>query len=151
MRIPHDVYVLVADGAKMLFFRNDGDAENLNLTVVAAEQQADQYDRDIKTDLAGQKPAGLGAGGSTAGEADFHKQAEDRFAAEAAERINRAALANEFEKLIIVAPPKTLGALRKHYHKQVESRIAAEIAKDLTGHPVDRIETVLQNYESANT
>jgi protein required for attachment to host cells len=93
----------------------------------------------------------LGAGGSTAGEADFHKQAEDRFAAEAAERINRAALANEFEKLIIVAPPKTLGALRKHYHKQVESRIAAEIAKDLTGHPVDRIETVLQNYESANT
>jgi protein required for attachment to host cells len=147
MRIPHDSYILVADGAKMLFFRNEGDAENLNLTVLAAEQQADLYDRDIKTDLAGQKPAGAGMGGSTAGETDFHKQSEDRFAAEAAERINRAALANEFERLIIVAPPKTLGELRKHYHKQVESRIAAEIAKDLTGHPVDKIEAVLQNYE----
>ena len=151
MRIPHDSYVLVADGAKMLFFRNEGDVENLNLTVVAAEQQADHYDREIKTDNAGQKPAGFGAGGSTAGEADFHQQAEERFAAEAAERINRAALANEFERLIIVAPPKTLGALRKHYHKQVTGRIAAEIAKDLTGHPVDRIEAVLQNYESAGT
>jgi protein required for attachment to host cells len=148
MRIPHDSYILVADGAKMLFFRNTGDAEKLNLTVLAAEQQADPYDRDIKTDQAGQKPGVPGSGaGFTAGENDFHKQAEDRFAAEAAQRINRAALANEFEKLIIVAPPKTLGELRKHYHKQVESRIAAEIAKDLTGHPVEKIEAVLQNYE----
>ncbi|WP_116092051.1 host attachment family protein [Sphingomonas crusticola] len=150
MRIPHDSYVLVADGAKMLFFRNEGDADNISLTVVAAEQQADQADRDIKTDMAGQKPAGSGAGGSTAGEADFHQQAEDRFAAEAAERINRAALANQFEKLIIVAPPKTLGELRKHYHKQVEGKIAAEIAKDLTGHPVDKIESILQKHEEKN-
>jgi len=151
MRIPHDSYVLVADGAKMLFFRNAGDADNPSLTVIAAEQQADEYDRDIKTDMAGQKPGSPGSGGgSTAGEADFHRQAEDRFAAEAADRVNRAALANEFEKLIIVAPPKTLGELRKHYHKQVEGKIAAEIAKDLTGHPVNRIEAVLQNYEDSN-
>ncbi|HWI87003.1 MAG TPA: host attachment family protein [Sphingomonas sp.] len=151
MRIPHDSYVLVADGAKMLFFRNEGDALNPNLTVIAAEQQADLPDREIKTDLAGQKPGGMGiSGGSTAGEADFHRQTEDRFAAEAAERINRAALANEFESLIIVAPPKTLGELRKHYHKQAEARIVAEIAKDLTGHPVEKIEAVLQKYERVN-
>jgi len=82
MRIPHDSYILVADGAKMLFFRNQGDAENPNLTVIAAEQQADLYDREIKTDLAGQKPGSPGSGaGFTAGETDFHKQAEDRFAA----------------------------------------------------------------------
>ena len=54
------------------------------------------------------------------------------------------------EALIIVAPPKTLGELRKHYHKEVEGRIEAEIAKDLTGHPVDRIEAVLQNYQETN-
>jgi protein required for attachment to host cells len=150
MRVPHDSYVLVADGAKMLFFRNEGDAENINLKVVAAEQQADLADRDIKTDTAGQKPAGAGPGGSTAGEADFHQQAEDRFAAEAAERINRAALANEFETLIIVAAPKTLGELRKHYHKQVEAKISAEIAKDLTGHSVDKIEAILQKLERTN-
>lgn len=151
MRIPHDSYVLVADGGKMLFFKNEGDAERLNLTVLAAEQQPDRYDRDIKTDQAGQKPGSPGSGGgSTAGENDFHVQAEERFAAEAAERINRAAIANEFEKLIIVAPPKTLGELRKHYHKQVEGKIAAEIPKDLTGHPVDKIEAVLQKYENIN-
>jgi protein required for attachment to host cells len=150
VRIPHDSYVLVADGAKMLFFRNEGDAENPNLQVLAAEQQEDAADRDIKTDQAGRAKNGPGGGGGTIGEADFHQQAEDRFAAEAADRINRAAIANEFERLIIVAPPKTLGELRKHYHKQVETKIAAEIPKDLTGHPVDRIEAVLQNYEADN-
>jgi protein required for attachment to host cells len=148
MRVPHDSYVLVADGAKLLFFRNEGDAEALNLQVVAAEQQKDEYDRDLKTDQAGRKP-GIpgGPGGATAGEADFHQQAEDRFAADAADRINRAALAGTFEDLIIVAPPKTLGELRKHYHKQVEAKIRAEIAKDLTGHPVDRIEAALQSHD----
>lgn len=149
MRIPHDSYVLIADGAKMLFFRNEGDAGHLNLEIVSAEQQADAADRDIKSDQAGQMPASPGkGGGSSAGEADFHQQAEDRFAVETADRINRAALAGEFEQLIIVAPPRTLGELRRHYHKEVEARISAEIPKDLTGHPVDRIEDALKSYQS---
>jgi len=143
MRIPHDSYVLVADGAKMLFFRNEGDSENPNLQVIAAEQHADEADRDLKTDAAGRSSGH----NSSMGETDYHQQAEDRFAAEAAGRINRAAQAGDFGQLIIVAPPRTLGELRKHYSKQVEPMIAAEIAKDLTGHPVDRIEQALQNYE----
>jgi protein required for attachment to host cells len=148
MRIPHDSYVLVADGAKMLFFRNEGDADNLDLKVVTAEQQADPYDRDIKTDTAGQKPGSPGKGGaSSAGETDFHQQAEDRFAADAADRINRGALANEFENLIIVASPKTLGEMRKHFDKHAEAKITAEIAKDLTGHSVDRIEKALMDHK----
>jgi len=94
MRVPHDTYVLVADGAKLLFFRNEGDGEALDLKVVTAETQADPADRDIKTDTAGQKPGG----NSTAGEADFHQQAEDRFAADAAAMLNKAALANTFRR-----------------------------------------------------
>lgn len=147
MQVPHDSYVLVADGAKMLFFRNEGDAAHINLEVVAAEQQADERDRDLKTDLAGRKPRGPGGNASTAGETDYHQQAEDRFAAEAAERINRDALAGRFEQLFIVAPPRTLGELRRHYHKATEALICAEIPKDLVGHTVDRIEQALQNYE----
>ncbi len=148
MRVPHDSYVLVADGAKMLFFRNEGDADHLHLEVVAAEQQRDASDRAIKSDGAGRKPGSPGmGGGSTAAEAAFHQQAEDRFAADAAGRINRAALAGEFDRLIVVAPPRTLGELRRHYHKEVEARIAAEIPKDMVGHPVDRIEQALMNHE----
>lgn len=77
------------------------------------------------------------------GETDFHQLEEDRFAAEAAGMLNRGALSNNYEDLIIIAPPKTLGELRKHYHKEVSARLTAEIAKDLTGHPVKEIEKIL--------
>jgi protein required for attachment to host cells len=143
MRLAHNSLVLVADGAKMLFFRNEGDAEHPTLKVVDAEQQADAKDRDIKTDTAGQKPGAGGPGGSTAQETDFHDQAEERFAVEAADKLKRGALAGEYQELVVVATPRTLGVLRKHYHSEVEKRLILELPKDLTGHPVDKIEQML--------
>ena len=145
MQVPHNSFVVVADGKKMLFFRNEGDAEYPKLEVDRKRETADAYDRDQKTDTAGQAPSAPGgAGYSSYQEADYHQLEENRFAAETAEMLRKRALRNEFESLIIVAPPKTLGELRKHYHKEVEKRLAGEVAKDLTGHPVAQIEKILQ-------
>ena len=62
---------------------------------------------------------------------------------EAADLLRRRALANDFEKLIVVAPPTALGHMRKHYHKEVQSRLVGEIAKDLANHPVPEIEKII--------
>jgi protein required for attachment to host cells len=140
MQVPHNAFVLVADGRKALFFRNEGDADFPNLQVEHAEERVNPADRDQKTDAAG------GASATQMGtmdEVDFHQQEEDRFAADTADMLKRRALANEFDSLIIVAPPKTLGELRRHYHKEVSNRLAGELAKDLTGHPVPEIEKAL--------
>lgn len=150
MQVPHNAFVLVADGRKALFFRNEGDAEYPNLQVEHAEEQANPADRDQKTDAAGAASSTRGggqfsSGGGSMGETDFHQQEEDRFAAETADMLKRRALANEFEALIIVAPPKTLGELRKRYHKEVSDRLTGELAKDLTGHPVPDIERALRS------
>ena len=142
MRVPHNSVVMVADGAKMLFFRNEGDGEHPNLKVMDAEQQADAPDRDIKSDSAGHASSASTHGGAM-GETDFHQQAEDRFAAHAADLLNKGAIAGDYEQLIIVAPAKTLGEMRKHYHGELEKRLAGELAKDLTGHPVDKIEKII--------
>ena len=85
----------------------------------------------------------MSSGRSAYEETDFHQLEEDRFAAETAELLRKRALQNDFESLIIIAPPKTLGELRKHYHKEVEKRLTGEIAKDLTGHPVEEIEKII--------
>jgi protein required for attachment to host cells len=146
MQVPHNSFVVVADGRKMLFFRNEGDAEFLRLQVERKQVQDNPADRDQKTDAPGHTfDASGGAGRSAYEEVDFHQLEEDRFAAETAEMLRKRALRNEFESLIIVAPPRTLGELRKHYHKEVEKRLAAEVAKDLTGHPVAEIEKILQS------
>jgi protein required for attachment to host cells len=144
MQVPHNTFVVVADGQKMLFFRNEGDAEFMKLEVEGKREHEVPADRDLKSDDAGRTfDASGGAGRSAYEEVDFHQLEEDRFAAETAEMLKKRALQNEYESLIIVAPPRTLGELRKHYHKEVQKRLAAEIPKDLTGHPVPEIEKIL--------
>jgi protein required for attachment to host cells len=166
MQVPHDSVVLVADGRKLLFLRNEGDDVHPNLTVEHAEERLNPANRDQKTDAAGgasstQSGAGAprvaqgGSGHAQGGgaqfapsrgsmeETDFHQLEEDRFAAEAADLLKRRALANEYESLIVVAPPKTLGELRKHYHKEVSQRLTGELSKDLTGHTIPDIEQAL--------
>jgi protein required for attachment to host cells len=143
MQVPHNSFVVVADGAKMLFFRNEGDAAFPKLEVERKREQEDRPDRDWKTDEPGRAFSSVSSGRSAYEETDFHQLEEDRFAAETAELLRKRALQNDFESLIIIAPPKTLGELRKHYHKEVEKRLAGEIAKDLTGHPVEEIEKII--------
>jgi|SRR5690242_16180140 len=145
MQVPHDAFVVVADGRKMLFFRNDGDAAYPNLIVERVREQDNPPNRDQATDGPGTSFSSVGNGRSSYEETDFHQLEEDRFAAETAERLRKRALANNFEKLIVVAPPRTLGELRKHYHKEVSSRLIGELDKDLTGHPVKSIELALIN------
>ena len=146
MQIPHNAHVLVADGRKMLFFRNEGDGEFPNLQVETHREEVNPAHHEQATDTSGRAavPAGAAGGGSME-EVDFHQQQEDRFAAGAAELLKTRTLNHEIEHLIVVAPPKTLGELRKHYHKEVEQRIAGEIPKDLTNMPVPEIEKAIQN------
>ncbi|HEX8193267.1 MAG TPA: host attachment family protein [Allosphingosinicella sp.] len=143
MRLPHNSFVVVADGEKMLFFRNEGDSEFPQLVVERNREQENPKDSDQKTDEAGRSHAGAGPGGNSYGETDFHKLEKDRFAHETADMLKRWALRNDFEQLVVVAPPKTLGELRKHYHKEVEKRLVGEIPKDLTNMPVPDIEKAL--------
>ncbi len=37
-----------------------------------------------------------------------------------------------------------LGALRKELHKEVQDRVVAELDKDLTNHPLDKVEEMLK-------
>ena len=143
MQLPNNAFVVVADGRKMLFLRNEGDAEYPNLQVERVREQDNPSDMEQSTDAPGRSFSSVGAGRSAYEETDFHQLEEDRFAAETADLLKKRALRNDFEKLIIVAPPKALGELRKHYHKEVSERLIGEIDKDLTGHTVSEIEEAL--------
>ena len=144
MSLPNNALVLVLDGRKLLFLRNHGDADRIDLRTDAHEAREDARDRDIKSDLAGQSPgiSRNGLGGGTMGETDYHQQAEDRFAKDAADELRKRALTNDFDALAIVAPPKALGELRKHLHKEVERRIVVELSKEMTGRPIADIEAL---------
>lgn len=143
MQIDHDALVMVVDGRKMLMFRNQGDEVYPNLEVEHAVEQPNPSDGAQSSDAAGRASSPVGGRQSAIEKTDYHQQAEDRFAAEAAGELKRRAFANDYARLIVVAPPQTLGELRKHYHKEVQSRLVGELGKDLASHPVAEIEKIL--------
>lgn len=142
MAIPHGALVLVADGRKMLFLRNNGDSELLDLRIESHDKRQD-VPRELATDAPGTTFQSFSPKRSSYQETDFHQLEEDRWAKEAAEELNRRALQNDFEALAIIAPPKTLGVIRKELHKEAERRIVLTINKAMTDRPVPDIEELL--------
>lgn len=143
MAIPHGALVFVGDGKKMLFLRNQGDSDLLDLRTESHDERADPMDREIKTDAPGAQSPRVGIGRDTMEEADFHQQGEDRWVKDSAEELNRRALSNDFNALVIVAPPKALGVLRKKLHKETERRIVLTVNKEMTDRPIPDIEELL--------
>jgi len=150
MPLPHDALVLVADGRKVLFFRNHGDEDQIDLRTEAHDaREYQRKDREIKTDAPGLVQQSFGSGRSTYEETDFQQQEEDRWIKDAAEELKERALRNDFDALAIVAPPKALGVLRKCLHKEVEKRVVCTINKEMSGRPVPDIEALLNGHTQA--
>lgn len=131
MQIPNNTVVAVADGEILNLFRNTGDEATPKLSALP--------DADVDTGNAGSG----GRHQSSAANPDGSQQTEDGFAAGIAAMLNKRVLDGKIDNLIIVAAPRTLGELRKHYHKALSAVLLGEIAKDLTGHSVADIEKSL--------
>jgi len=141
--IPYDSLVLACDGRKALFLRNRGTRMDVNLATERVLEQKNPATREQGTDRPGRFPGTDGKSRSAAEETDWHQQAEDRFASRVADVLYRMAHGGELGKLIVVAPARTLGVLRKACHKEVADRVIAELDRDLTSMPVPEIARLL--------
>ncbi|MBC7133859.1 MAG: host attachment protein [Roseovarius sp.] len=141
--LSNGTWVLVADGEKALFLENVTDALNPNLVVRRVEEQDLPPNRAQQSDRPGRMPDPGPGQRSGLDAADWHRLEGARFAADAAEILYRLAHRGAFDRLVLVAPPRILGELRRHLHKEVAARVVAEIDKDLTNHPLDKLEKVL--------
>ena len=151
MPIPNNALVLVLDGRKMLFFRNQGDENQIDLRTEAHDEREDaDFDRELKTGAPGTMSPSAGSGRDTMEETDFKQQEEDNWVKEAAEKLRMRALRNDFDHLCIVAPPKALGVLRKELHKEVEKRLICTINKEMSGRPIPDIEALIESETKAN-
>ena len=151
MPLANNALVLVTDGRKTLFFRNHGDENQIDLRTEAHEERDDRKDHEIKSDAAGSSKQSFGFGRPAMDETDFHQLEEDRWAHSAAETVNQRVLTNDFDVLAIIAPPKTLGVLRKKLHKEAERRLVCEIPKEMTRRPIPDIEALLVGETKAET
>jgi len=141
--VGNGAWVLVGDGRRALFFQNHGDADLLDLRVVETRIDENAATREQGSDKPGRSFASKGGVRSAVDDADWHELEEERFARAMADRINQAAESGELSAIAIVAPPKSLGEIRKELSVKAQGKVIGELAKDLTRHPLKDIEKAL--------
>lgn len=147
IRLKHDGWVVVADGEKALFLRNNGDEKFANLDVFREEEHENPPNREWKANRAGRLSDAGSNHKSKVEDTDWHQLEKERFASDLADILYKQAHKGKYSDLIIVAAPQILGEIRKNLHKEVQERIVGEVDKDLTNHPVHEIEDLVVHSE----
>ncbi|MCT4577674.1 MULTISPECIES: host attachment family protein [Donghicola] len=148
-KLKNGAWVLIADGEKALFLRNDLDAQDLDLNVVRIEEQENPSDREQSANRPGRMHDGGPGQKSAVDDTDWHELAKERFASDMADILYKQAHKGKFDEIVVVAPPQTLGELRKEMHQEVSDKVIAEIPKTLTNHPIDKIEELIKQELAA--
>lgn len=143
IRIPYNAYVMVGDGRKALFLRNEGSATELRLRTEQVLQNDNPPTREQGSGQPGRSFQSFGSSRSSVEQTDWHEIGEQRFARTVAGTLEGLARDRDIAGFVIAAPPRTLAELRRLLDANVKGRIIAEFDKDLTGHPVSEIEKYL--------
>lgn len=136
-------WVVVADGARARFFTASEDGRAL-VPALAADMVAPLNrlaTRDLKSDRPGRSYASSRSGLRHAFEPphDYRKIEKHRFSAAIAKALDEASGAKAFDRLVLVAPRRSLGELRALLTLRVRAQVDREIAKDLTGATAPRL------------
>lgn len=144
IQLPHDAWVLIGDGRKALVLRNEGDEAFPNLqTTTVFMDQANPATSQLGAERPGRSVEHSSGRRSAMEQTDWHEIAEHRFAQGVASTLCARDNAGEISALVVVAPPRTLAELRIAFSDSLRSKIIAEVNKDLTHHPVHKIERLL--------
>jgi protein required for attachment to host cells len=77
---------------------------------------------------------------------DPHRLKKEEFARELARSINRAGAEGRFDDLVLVAPARTLGKLKRELDGPARAKLSASLPKDLTKIPHDRLQDHLGEF-----
>jgi protein required for attachment to host cells len=131
MILPTGATVVVADGEAVRLFRNTGVKNGVHLVEITAAPPAPAH-------------SGSGARHHTgSANPDGRRLVEDDFAAATAAFLNKLSLDGTIEHLVVVADPRTLGEMRKHFHRDLKGKIIGELAKDFSRRSLEDIASLI--------
>ena len=133
-------WLVVADGANAVILENAGTVAAPRLKTRATYQQEDPPTRELGTDAPGRAINSVDGRRSAMEQTDWHQQAEERFLIDLAGRLDAAVAAGQAKSLVLVAPPRALGIIRRIYSSALRRALRAEIEKDLVRKPLHEIE-----------
>jgi protein required for attachment to host cells len=147
MLVIHGAIILVIDGAKMVLYRNRGKDFAADLEVLKHSAKHTASTAAMGSDKPGRSFNSMGSARSAYQTADYHQAEEDQFAKAAVEELNTLAQQSNLD-FIVVAAPRVLGVMRKHYSGNLRKHIVAEIDKDYAARPTSDVADLLREHEA---
>jgi len=134
LRVPWRALVVLADGRRARVLRNTGTPRHISFETELEMEQDNPPTREQGTDRPGRYSGPDGVSRAVE-QTDWHQLQELRFAAKLAEQLYLRVHSDGAGRIIVMATPRILGALRGAFHQEVSDRVIAEIPKDLTAVP----------------
>lgn len=130
-------WVLVADGARAHIVETRGPGTGLTPVTERESEAGRTPTRELGTDKPGRAfESADSARHGMEPRVDWQRFEKTQFAKAMARILDDAAEHRRFDALVLVAPPRTLGDLRKALGHAASDRIVAELGKDLTHVPL---------------
>jgi protein required for attachment to host cells len=129
-------WVVIADGARARLVSAEGHGSALHIV----EQREFHADRSPNRELQRDRPTRVfeSHGATRHGiepKTDPHRELKRDFAQVIAEALDDSLSLKQFDRLVVVAPPVTLGDIRSALSETVKASVIAEVAMDLTKVP----------------
>ncbi len=140
------LWIVVADGARARFFRADGADHTIRRFHEELYDPARRKGSELLADKPGRTQNRIHDQGRHAMEPDTDpKRVEkERFARHIAAFLEEAHKRDEFNELVLVAAPRTLGDLRSALSPQLAALVRHELHKDMTTLPDGEVEAQLR-------
>lgn len=130
-------WILIADGARAHVVARARPGAGLKVVPGSDIRHDHAPTRALGSDRPGRSRESVGGSRhALAPRVDWHRQQKEEFARAVARKLDADAARGRFERLVLVAPPETLGGIRAALKAATLKRVTAEITKDLTHVPI---------------
>lgn len=145
MRLTAQTLLVLADGQKAMFLRNQGHNGQVRLKTLQTFSLENLASHELGWDRPGRAYSRYADDSSRSAyeSNDPHEQGEIRFLEDLARTIEGVLTADGYERLVLMAPPRALGVLRLALSPAVQERVQETIAKDYLKTPLAELEQIL--------
>ena len=139
------VLIVVADAVQAQLYQRDGHGGALQQIKVLDHPEGRARERELTSDVSGDTFDSHGFGRHSI-QADYSAKGHElnKFAKEICQTVEQLRTAGAFDELMLVAPPKMLGAIRDHLSISAQQAVTAEIPKRLVATTAEAVAEALQ-------
>lgn len=146
MLMSHGAIVLAVDGGRMRLMRNRGRGRSIDLETIEERLLPNPATHDQSEPQPGRRFESNGPARSAYSSSDVHQRREDVFCREALDAA--VSTLGDGKELVLIAPARVMGVLRKRLEQHGKAPVPREIVKDLAALAPQALSLRLREYES---